>query len=278
MLVDRIRLDSKVVLVIGAGGLGLGTRSALALVEAGAHVVAVDRDRGRLADVAAVLSEASGTSEHLRADATDERSISGLVAHVCHRHGRIDSLVHVVGGAPDCAWSRCEEYPDGAFEQVLELNLLSLARTSRPVIRAMTEAGNPGSIVTFATGSAVTSAPYHSAYGAAKAAVISFTKSMAVELGPRGIRVNAVAPGSVATPAVSDAAGFDFDYSEIAPLGRRCDPDEIAAAVLFLVSELSAGITGHVLHVDAGITARSPFGNARGFLSRLQRGSGHQNR
>ena len=107
--------------------------------------------------------------------------------------------------------------------------------------------------------SGTTSAPRHAAYGAAKAGLVSLVRSAARELGPFGIRVNAVAPGAVLTPRLAASMGDGGPTSDVIPLGRVALPADIAAALLFLVSDLAAYITGQTLGVDGGVTANFPF-------------------
>ncbi|MCH7554369.1 MAG: SDR family oxidoreductase, partial [Chloroflexi bacterium] len=121
---------------------------------------------------------------------------------------------------------------------------------------AMIAQGNGGSIISIASMSGISGAPRHSAYGAAKAGLIHWTKSMAVEWGPHGIRINAVAPGSIMTPRAlaNTPPGRDEQLRSIIPLARRGEPDDIAKAVLFFASDMAGYITGQTLIVDGGVT------------------------
>jgi NAD(P)-dependent dehydrogenase (short-subunit alcohol dehydrogenase family) len=145
------------------------------------------------------------------------------------------------------------------FDDVMDLNFGSTVNTVRAVGRRLVEQGHGGSLVNIATVSALNAMPYGSAYAAAKAAVLSLTRSLAVEWGSRGIRVNAVAPGSIATPkSASNRKPGDTDGTdlEVIPMRRRGTSDDIAAAVLFMMSDLAGYVTGQVLCVDGGTSVR----------------------
>ena len=148
---------------------------------------------------------------------------------------------------------------DPAFDDVMALNFGSTVNAVRAVGRRLVEQGQGGSLVNIATVSALNAMPYGSAYAAAKAAVLSLTRSLAVEWGSRDIRVNAVAPGSIATPkSASTRKPGDTDGNdlEVIPMRRRGTSDDIAAAVLFMISELAGYVTGQVLCVDGGTSVR----------------------
>jgi NAD(P)-dependent dehydrogenase (short-subunit alcohol dehydrogenase family) len=129
----------------------------------------------------------------------------------------------------------------------------------------MIENGVRGSIVNWSSVSALDAAPYHGPYGAAKAGVAALTKTMAVEWGPLGIRVNAVAPGATRSGQMGtrlDASAVGVTHQERwNPIPRKCEPEEIASAMLFLISDLASGITGHLIAVDSGVMALSSLGD-----------------
>ena len=172
--------------------------------------------------------------------------------------GRVDGLVNVVGGNQPRHWQRMVDFPMTEFDEVLDLNLRYAVLTSQAAARAMVEQGIAGSIVHIASIAGLTASAYNAAYGAGKAALISLTRSMAVEWGQYGIRVNAVAPGTISTPR--DSAGADDAARDrVLPLGRRGTAEEIAGAVLFVLSDLGGFVTGQTIVVDGGSIIRPSY-------------------
>jgi NAD(P)-dependent dehydrogenase (short-subunit alcohol dehydrogenase family) len=168
-----------------------------------------------------------------------------------------------VGGGPLPVWSSLLDYDVAEFDRSLALNLRSALLVSQAFARACVNSGIRASIVCTSSISGLGASPYHAAYGAAKAALCQLVQTMAVEWGPRGIRVNAIAPGTIATPRASISADPQRDRAAI-PLGRRGEPEEIAGAALFLLSDLSSYVSGQTLVVDGGATAKFGFLGADG--------------
>lgn len=242
MLEDRMNLRGRRVVVVGAGGGGIGTGIVRMLEEAGADPIGIDVD------------PAEG---HRVADAADEASVAAALADV----DDLDGLVHVVGGLPTDRWDKVVDAPTEAWNEVLTRNLITATVSTRVVARKLLAAGRPGSIVHIASIVGLESMPYGAPYAASKAALINFTRTAAVELGPAGIRVNAVAVGSIRVPRnKTGAPPVDTPETKAAlPLGRRGTPDDIAGPVLFLLSDLAAFVTGSVLTADGGATARPGY-------------------
>jgi NAD(P)-dependent dehydrogenase (short-subunit alcohol dehydrogenase family) len=259
---DRIRLDGRTALVIGAGRGGMGTYTSLVLAEAGATIVAVDLTDELVTETREQVEALGAQSYGVTADVRDMAQVEEAVASAIRQAGRIDCLANVAGGMQVGQWQPVVDTPDDVYEAVMNLNFRYVFVACRAVGRHMIEERIDGRIVSYSSVSALASAPYHAVYGAAKAAVISLTHTMALEWGKHGIRVNAVAPGGVNTPR--PRSGDRGDPEEFArgwnPLGRRIPPDEVPAAVLFLLSDLSGMITGQTIVVDAGVTARTPLG------------------
>lgn len=257
---DMWGLTGRSVVVMGAGGGGIGTAIARHVGAAGATIVAVDIDADKLAVCTDALA-AQGT-EHigLVADGRDGDALTGVVARAAEL-APLHGSVQVAGGMWPAQWAPFAS-DDPAFDDVMALNFGSTVNTVRAVGRHLVEQGQGGSLVNIATTSALNGMPYGSAYAAAKAAVLSLTRSLAIEWGSRGIRVNAVAPGSIATPKSAstrkpgDTDGTDTD---VIPMRRRGTSDDIAKAVLFMLSDLSSYVTGQVLCVDGGSSVRPTY-------------------
>jgi len=242
---------------MGAGGGGIGTAVCRHLGRAGAQIVAVDIDAGKLAVCTDELTAAGVSHVGLIADGRDRGVFAGIVDAACEL-GPLRGCVPVAGGMWPPQWAPFAS-DDEFFDDVVDLNFGSTVNTVRAVGRRLVEQGQGGSIVNIATVSALNAMPYGSAYAAAKAAVLSLTRSLAVEWGARDIRVNAVAPGSIATPkSASNRKPGDTDGTdlEVIPMRRRGTSDDIAAAVLFMISELAGYVTGQVLCVDGGTSVR----------------------
>ncbi len=253
-------LDGRAVIVMGAGGGGIGTAIARHLGLAGATVVAVDIDPDKLSICTEALSEAGIEHIGLVADGRDRDA----VADVVERAGALAPLrgsVQVAGGMWPPQWAPFAS-DDPAFDDVMALNFGSTVNTVRAVGRRLVAQGSGGSIVNIATTSALNGMPYGSAYAAAKAAVLSLTRSLAVEWGSRGIRVNAVAPGSIATPksaSTRSAGDTDRNDTDVIPMRRRGTSDDIARGVLFMMSDMSSYVTGQVLCIDGGTSVRPTY-------------------
>ena len=278
MYLERLRLDGKTAMVIGGGGRGMGTTTTMALAEAGASVIVLELRQELAEEAAEKVRAIGGTAFALECDVTDIEGLKGVIARAIEQIGDIHILVNVAGGNNVGSWNALEKFPDPNFRDVVALNMDYVFAACREIGNHMIERGIKGSIVNFSSSSAVAGAPIHSAYGMAKAGVISLTHTAAVEWGPHGIRINAIAPGSVRTfreraekgaqGTVQDRPGADEHAKTWAPLGRRLEADEVSATVLFLASDLSSGITGQNILVDAGITARAPSGGLEYFANR----------
>lgn len=253
-----IDLSGRVCLVVGGAGGGIGTAMVEALAEAGADVGAVTNVEAHAEDTEARISAAGRRGHTVVADVTDEAALVAAVAEVSERLGPVRHLVNVVGGNLADDWYRVVDYDMAAFDRVVGRNLRYAVVSCREVARRLMAAGLPGSIVNVSS-VAARGTPLLAAYGAAKAGLESFSRTMALEWGPHGIRVNLVAPGTVKTPR----AGQD-DMSEAVvsiPLRRRGVPRDIADAALFLLSDLAAYVTGHTLVVDGGSSLGHPGGD-----------------
>jgi NAD(P)-dependent dehydrogenase (short-subunit alcohol dehydrogenase family) len=252
---DRLRLDGRVVIVAGAGGGGIGTETCRALSDAGARVVAVDVSDQKLDGVPCELPVVGD----IRSIDSCRQIVDTTVANL----GGVDGLVNVVGGALAPHWGALVDITEQQWDDVLGFNLHGVVVLTQQVVRWLKANGRPGSVVHLSSLSGLVSSPFHAGYGAAKAVVVHVTRTMAVEWGPLGIRVNAIAPGSITTPRAGAVADPVRDRAATA-LGRRGNADDIAGAVLFLMSDLAAYVTGQTLAVDGGSAAKTAFTDAEG--------------
>jgi NAD(P)-dependent dehydrogenase (short-subunit alcohol dehydrogenase family) len=268
MYVEKLKLAGKVAVVVGAGGGGHGTASCVALAEAGADIVAIDIDRDALADVERRVALLGRDCLSIAIDARKKAEVDRAVAAAIDRFGAIHGLVNIVGGIPK--FSSLLDLSEEVFDQTIGLNLRYAFLTCQAVARTMVERKIAGSIVNVTSVSAYPSAPSHGAYGAAKAALNSLSRTMALEWSEYGIRVNAVAPGKMRVPRHARAADSSnaqvHTYEEAianvvpsaeTPLGRQGTAADVGAAVLYLLSDLSAYVTGQVLVVDGGLSIKS---------------------
>jgi NAD(P)-dependent dehydrogenase (short-subunit alcohol dehydrogenase family) len=244
-----IDLQGHTALVVGGGGGGIGTAMVETLARAGADVGVITYVAEHANDSKARIEALGRGSAIAVADVTDEGALVHAIDEIKQTLGRVRYLVNVVGGALVDDWHRTAEYDLGAFDRIIARNLRYAVASCREVARPLLAAGAPGSIVNISS-IAARGTPLLAAYGAAKAGLESFSRTMALEWGARGVRVNLVAPGTIKTPRAGQA---DLaDAAAAIPLARRGDPSDIANAALFLLSDLASYITGQTIAVDGG--------------------------
>jgi NAD(P)-dependent dehydrogenase (short-subunit alcohol dehydrogenase family) len=254
---DLLRLDGRIVVVSGAGGGGIGTTVTRMVAEAGATVIAVSRSKENLDEHVAPLAQRGLSVVPIAADASTDDGIGAVIDHARRADGRLYGLVNIAGGAEPSTWMPATRVSRADWRELFTANLETAFFMSRAVAGELRARRVPGSIVSVSSISGMNTAPFHIAYGTAKAAVAAMTRTMAVELALDGIRVNAVAPGVTETAASKTYTDDDpvRDRQAIA-MGRRGQPEEQAGAILFLLSDLSSYITGQTLLVDGGLSLR----------------------
>jgi 3alpha(or 20beta)-hydroxysteroid dehydrogenase len=241
------RLDGKVAIITG-GARGQGAAEARLFVAEGARVVIGDVLDDAGAEIADELGSDAAIYTHL--DVTHEDQWHDVIALTEDRFGPVTVLVNNAGILMFQAIDRTER---ADFERILQVNLIGVFLGIKAVTPSMAKAGG-GSIVNISSTAGLTGLPYLGAYVASKWAVRGLTKSAAIDLGPKGIRVNSIHPGGIDTPMLG-GTDRDAPYYKRLPVPRMGSPDEAARAVLFLASDDASYTTGAELTVDGGATA-----------------------
>jgi len=249
------RLEGRIAIVTGAGS-GIGKASAKKMAGEGAVVVVNDINGDTAAQTVDEIRAAGGSAEAQPADVTRRADVDALVDGAVARHGRLDIIHNNAGGGTTVP---ILEMSDEHFVHDIELNLHSVFFGIRAALRVMVPQGR-GSIISTSSGAGLGAVPGLAAYGSAKAAVIMLTRCAAVEYAHTGVRVNAIAPGSMGTPAFGQwldsmpvgLAGYEAQI----PQSRLGRPDEIADAAAWLASDESSYVNGAVIPVDGGCWAK----------------------
>lgn len=243
-------LDGRVILVTG-GSRGIGAAIALACAQAGADV-AVGYNSGRVeADsIVQAIEEHGRSAMSFQADVSDADQVESMVNQVIDHFGRIDGLVNNAGVMPE---SQLSEMSIDEWRRVIDVNLTGAFLCSRATLPTMLERGS-GSIVMISSRLGQIGFPGVAHYSAAKAGMIALAKSLAKEVGPKGIRVNTVAPGVTITDMTSDIAEGDVGARRLAelPLGRFAEAEEVADSVVFLLSDAGILYHGQTLNPNGG--------------------------
>lgn len=260
-------LTGKVAVVTGAGA-GIGQAVAVSLAEQGVRVGLVEIDPQRAATTQALVEKAGGTALVLPTDVMDTEALASSVTATAEEFGRLDILVNNAGGVKP---TRFLEQNERGWRRHIDINLVSMIAATSAAAPLMAEGGQGGSIVNVTSIEGLRAAPMFAVYAACKAGMISFTRTMAVELGEHGIRVNALAPDHTATAgmrgivkgpvdpdALPDRSPADLAAVErYVPLGREGVASECGDAVAFLCSRRASYITGVTLSIDGGTWASS---------------------
>lgn len=248
-------LTDRSALVVGGGG-GIGAAVSEGLGGFGARVLVLDRDAGGADRVARAIRDRGGRAEALAGDARDAGVLADAVARARDVHGPLRVLVNVAGGAFVQPFLEGDEK---GWDALLRANLKTVLHATQLAGRDMRGHGLGGSIVSIVSIEAERAAPGYAVYAAAKAAVVSFTKTLALELAADGVRVNALAPDVCMTEGLRALlpAGREAAFPRVVPLGRAGEPDDVAGAAIFLASDLARYVTGVTLAVDGGTAAAS---------------------
>ena len=243
-----MKLVERVAVVIGVGGEGIGSAIALAAGRQGGYLVINDIDHTRLAAIEAKMSAAGIATETVVGDVRRAETASELVRRAKERFGRLNILVNVVGGGVGAPF---ESPTEQSWDETIGLNTKGSLLCTQAALEVM-QAQHYGRIV-FVGSMAYTGIAGQAAYSAATGTLVNLAKTLNLELAPRGITVNCVAPGFIDTPAAAlmPAEMREQVVAQI-PLGRPGTPDEVAAAVIFLASDEASYVSGEVLHVAGG--------------------------
>lgn len=245
-----MRLKDKVSIITGAGR-GIGQATALKFAREGAIVIVCDVGQASVDETVAIIRGEGGRADGFVVDVTKRAAIDAMVQAVMTAHGRIDTLVNNAGIVAD---AQLRKMSDAAFDRVIDVNLKGTYNCARAVVDIMVEQGG-GVILNASSIVGIFGNFGQSNYAASKFGVISLVKTWARELGPKGIRANAVCPGFVETPILDTVPQKVLDGMRArVPLGRLGRPEDIANTYAFLASDEAAYINGAVIEVSGGAT------------------------
>jgi len=245
----------KVVLITGAGN-GIGRTTALAFAQQGASVVVADMSRSAGEETTALITQAGGTASFILCDVTKDQDVQSMVAGTLEIYGKLDIAFNNAG--IEIESSKLADGDEATYDKIMDVNVKGVWRCMKYQIPALLKQSS-SAIVNTASIAGLGAAPKMSVYSASKHAVIGMTKSAAVEYGKKGLRVNAICPAVIDTEMFRRATENDPQKAQfvksIHPVGRIGQPEEVAAAVLYLCSDLAGFTTGVALPIDGGATS-----------------------
>jgi len=250
-------LENNVVVVTG-GASGIGRAAVDRLASDGAHVVIADMQVELASEAVAEVEQAGGSAQVCELDVSDHGAVAAAIANIASDHGRLDGAFNNAGiGGPT---AKVLDIDPEAWAQVIAVNLTGVFNCVQAELAQMIKQDSGGSIVNTASIGGVVALPRAAAYTAAKHGVVGITRTAAIEYASRNIRVNAVCPGFVETPMLSDGAAATDELrgrlTAAVPMRRVAGPEEIADVVAWLLSAQSGYVTGVAMPVDGGFTAR----------------------
>jgi NAD(P)-dependent dehydrogenase (short-subunit alcohol dehydrogenase family) len=249
----EVDLTGKTILVCGVANGGIGGAAVRRIVEAGGAVIALDKDQEIIDATLAEVEALGGTGHSLVADLYDIDACQKAIPTAIDTFGMIDGMANVAGGTRADEWLPLDETPAESFQATTQLNYGYVFYLCRDLAKTWIDAGRGGAIVNVSSISSLASAPWHGPYGAAKSAITALTRTMANEWHEFGIRANSVLPGAVWTERVRSRA----PAANVADTGVNFTmPDELANAIVFLLCDLAAGISGQALTVDRSLTTK----------------------
>lgn len=247
-------------MLVTGGASGIGRATALEVARRGGSVMALDRDESGLAETSRLVQAAGGAIETAAGDVGDEDTVAGAIARAVGAFGRLDGVVTSAGifDGPDL--QPIEDVPLDTFLHTLRVNLAGTFLAVKHAIPHLSreDGERTGSVVTIASTAAIRGHGYGSGYTSSKGGVAAFTRLVAVQCGPKGIRANCICPGGVNTPMAGDTWRSDEALrraKRIVPLGHVAEAEDIASVAGFLLSDDARHVTGQVFAVDGGVTA-----------------------
>ena len=254
-LVGAFSLHGRTAVITGAAG-GIGHQAAITFAQAGADVVVADRAEDLLGQTVDAVARLGVKVTPVAADVSSKDAMDDLAQRAVAEHGRLDIWANVAGILHYCP---IVDMTETDLRRIIDINLLGVYWGSAAAARAMQPAGR-GSIINIASAAADMGSPSASGYGLTKAAVMQFTRTLAHELGPAGIRANAIAPGWIETPMTVGKVSSDDEHEKLvkqrarlSPLNLTGTPEDISYCMLYLAADASRFVTGQVLRPNGGI-------------------------